>query len=88
MNFINSDKVSQKSNPYSKPKMHPSCTNGDTYLWLLKPTGLNRGRGIQIFNNIETLEKQLYELCEGVEEKFGESQPKKPEQLEEEGDTD
>lgn len=32
-----------------------------SYLWLLKPNGLNRGRGIKIFNKIEQLENLLNE---------------------------
>jgi hypothetical protein len=35
------------------------------YVWLLKPVNLNRGRGIEIFNNIETLEKLLNEYIDG-----------------------
>ncbi len=31
-NFTNSDKK-LKSNPFSSPKMHPSYSNGNTYLW-------------------------------------------------------
>lgn len=29
--------------------------SGTDYLWLLKPTGLNRGRGIHVFNDLDTL---------------------------------
>lgn len=28
---------------------------GPDYLWLLKPTGLNRGRGIHVFQEIDNL---------------------------------
>jgi hypothetical protein len=46
MNTVTFEK-SQKSSPYSKPKNHPSFISKEgKYLWLLKPTGLNRGRGI------------------------------------------
>ena len=41
-----------------------------SYLWLLKPNGLNRGRGIKIFNKIEQLENMLNEYWQG-EEKNG-----------------
>lgn len=30
-------------------------SDNDPYLWLLKPTFLNRGRGIHVFNNIDTI---------------------------------
>ena len=36
----------KKLNPLSRPDMKSEYINGDSYLWLLKPTGLNRGRGI------------------------------------------
>ena len=39
--------------------MQEEYLNGDGYLWLFKPTGLNRGRGIEIFDNLEDLEKIL-----------------------------
>ena len=38
-----------------------------SYLWLLKPNGLNRGRGIKIFNKIEQLENMLNEFWQGEE---------------------
>ncbi len=53
---------------YGKPKMLRSYINGNNYLWLLKPNYFNRGRGIQIFQTLEELEKIIVELCEGVEE--------------------
>ena len=36
----------------------------------MKPTGLNRGRGIQIFRDLDTLEKYLFEFVsvEGVKD--------------------
>ena len=56
--------------------MHPSFENGEYYLWvmysiitkLLKPSDFNRGRGIQLFDSIETFEKLLLEMKEGVSE--------------------
>lgn len=33
-----------------------------TYMWLLKPTFLNRGRGISIFDNLEALVKLVSEF--------------------------
>lgn len=41
-----------------------------SYLWFLKPTGLNRGRGIRIFSTLEQLENLLNEYYEGAVEKI------------------
>lgn len=49
--------------------MHPVFTSGGRYLWLLKPTGFNRGRGIQIFNDLESFEKFLFDFCEDDSQK-------------------
>lgn len=48
----------------TKYKMNPYfITGGDDskFLWLLKPTFLNRGRGIHVFSNLETLAKLISE---------------------------
>jgi hypothetical protein len=37
-------------------------------LWLLKPTHMNRGRGIHVFNDLPTLHKLIKEYCLGKEE--------------------
>lgn len=37
-------------------------------LWLLKPTHLNRGRGIHVFNDLQTLHKLIKEYCQGKDE--------------------
>jgi hypothetical protein len=37
-------------------------------LWLLKPTHLNRGRGIHVFRDLETFHKLIREYCQGKEE--------------------
>ena len=47
-------------------KMPKNFINGDNYLWLLKPTCLNRGRGIHIFNNLEQLEKIINDYNSGT----------------------
>lgn len=31
-------------------------------VWIMKPAGLNRGRGIMVFNDIDTLEKEVKEI--------------------------
>ena len=36
----------ERKNPFSKPRMHKNFVLGENYLWFLKCTGLNRGRGI------------------------------------------
>lgn len=37
-------------------------------LWLLKPTHLNRGRGIHVFKDLPTLHKLIREYCIGKDE--------------------
>ena len=43
---------------FSMPKMHDTFYNGSN-LWLLKPTEYNRGRGINLFNKLSSLEYYL-----------------------------
>ena len=62
------------NSPYTRPKMKSIYTNGSSYLWLLKPTGFNRGRGIQIFTTLDQLEKYINEYYEGVVEKIPKQQ--------------
>jgi len=59
----------------------PLCHFDSYNLWLLKPTHLNRGRGIHVFNDLDTLHKLIKQYCTGREEapkknKDKESQPK------------
>lgn len=51
-------------------------------MWILKPTFLNRGRGIHVFNSLASLEKLMSDYTEGFEEKSLKKQEKK----EDEGD--
>ena len=37
-------------------------------MWLLKPTHLNRGRGIHVFRDLDTLHKLIREYCNGKDE--------------------
>lgn len=37
-------------------------------MWLLKPTHLNRGRGIHVFNDLPTLHRLIREYCLGKDE--------------------
>ena len=45
--------------------MHKNYINGENYLWLLKCTGFNRGRGIQIFNNMDQCIENIFEYYNG-----------------------
>lgn len=51
-----------KTNQFSKATMRNSFSTENNYLWLLKPNGLNRGRGIKIFNQVEELENHLQDI--------------------------
>ena len=57
----------KKPTQYVKPKMHRSFLRGFN-VWLLKPTGLNRGRGIEVFNTLEALNGYVNEYFEGFAE--------------------
>ena len=46
----------------------PLCHFDSFNLWLLKPTHLNRGRGIHVFRDLETLNKLIKQYCVGKEE--------------------
>jgi hypothetical protein len=37
-------------------------------MWLLKPTHLNRGRGIHVFRDLDDLHKLIKEYCQGKDE--------------------
>jgi hypothetical protein len=52
---------------YQKYTM-PLCHFDSYNLWLLKPTHLNRGRGIHVFRDLETLHKLIKQYCIGKEE--------------------
>jgi hypothetical protein len=45
------DKRSQ-GNFYTRPTLYPTFFSEKHYVWLLKPTFLNRGRGIHIFTSL------------------------------------
>jgi len=48
------------------------------YLWLLKPTFLNRGRGIHVFSDLKTLEKIIKDYADGYFEKPVEEKKEEP----------
>jgi hypothetical protein len=71
ISWQNSD-IKKKVNTLSQPINFSTYYSNDpepTYIWLLKPTGLNRGRGIFIFDNLESLEKTLMEFLGGMNRK-------------------
>ena len=39
-------------------------------LWLIKPSGYNRGFGIELFDNLEELKKHMINLLSGYQEKL------------------
>lgn len=43
----------------------PFCHFNGFNLWLLKPTKLNRGRGIHVINNLTQLKNLMTKYCEG-----------------------
>ena len=61
------------STKYICPMSHFAGFN----LWLLKPTHLNRGRGIHVFRDLDDLHKLIKEYCEGKDEEV--KSTKKPE---------
>lgn len=44
-------------------------SESEPYLWLLKPTFLNRGRGIHVFNELDSLTHLISEYQNGYEDK-------------------
>ncbi|CAD8203663.1 unnamed protein product [Paramecium octaurelia] len=61
---------------HSIPQKVPKCQEGDQYLWLLKPTFLNRGRGIHVVNDIEAIIQLISELQLGSAEDLEEQKKK------------
>lgn len=45
----------------------PKCHFDSYNLWILKPTHLNRGRGIHVFRDLDTLNKLIKQYCTGKE---------------------
>lgn len=43
----------------------PKCHFDGFNLWILKPTHLNRGRGIHVFRDLETLNHLIKQYCTG-----------------------
>ena len=45
----------------------PFCHFAGHNLWLLKPTKLNRGRGIHVCNTLSSLKTLIFKYCEGFQ---------------------
>lgn len=43
----------------------PLCHFDSYNLWILKPTHLNRGRGIHVFRDLDSLHKLIKQYCSG-----------------------
>ena len=56
-----------QGNFYCKPTFSKSFTYMETnsYLWILKPTCQNRGRGVVLFKELDELEKLIWKYYEG-----------------------
>ena len=52
---------------FTSPKINKCfLDSSNNYLWFLKPSGLNRGRGIHVFNTLFQLESLLTEYYNGI----------------------
>jgi hypothetical protein len=51
--------LEKKEKNYTMPLCHFDSYN----LWILKPTHLNRGRGIHVFRDMETCHKLIKQYC-------------------------
>jgi hypothetical protein len=67
--YITAQQFSKRSqgNFYCKPVYPRTFFDEETrsYLWILKPTFLNRGRGVVLFRELEELEKLIWKYYEG-----------------------
>ena len=60
-------RFTQKSSGLVMPMCHFSGQN----VWILKPTGFNRGKGIHVINSIKKLKKLIKEYSRGKEAQIG-----------------
>lgn len=79
MNSLAYEKRPYINSIYSRPKMCKTFLSSNSYLWLLKPNGFNRGRGIQLFSTLGQLEKLINEYYDGMDEKIFDHQVDKKE---------
>ena len=66
--FLSITPVKEDISPYIHQRMLNAFLNGTSYLWLFKPNGLNRGRGIKIFTRIDQLEDFLKEIINDLDD--------------------
>ena len=66
-----------QGNFYTRPTIHPTFFSADShYVWLLKPTFLNRGRGIHIFTSLTEFEKLINQYVVGhIEQPMRKEEP-------------
>lgn len=53
-----------------KEKYPQFCINGVDNIWILKPAGSSRGRGIEIFNHLDEIKSKLQTECHYVIQKY------------------
>ena len=59
----------------------PLCHFDSYNLWILKPSHLNRGRGIHVFRDLDSLHKLIKQYCSGKTlDKFKQKNKEKPNQ--------
>ena len=58
-----------KSKASTKYTLNSNMFDGNNF-WLIKPTDYNRGRGVEVFNSLETFKKLILEYKQGVEVKY------------------
>jgi len=55
----------KKTQTHCKAKLHKTHYSGNN-IWILKPTGFNRGRGVEVFDSLEKLRSLVKYYSEGV----------------------
>lgn len=84
LNIMSNFNEEKNVSPYLRPKLTNTYYAGGN-MWLLKPTGLNRGRGIELFNTLEDLNKYINQYLEG-ERALRKQASKEEEEDDEEGE--
>jgi phosphoribosylamine-glycine ligase len=46
----------------------PSCHFKGSNIWILKPTSLNRGKGIHVISSFKKLKRLIRDYCRGKEQ--------------------
>jgi hypothetical protein len=66
--YLSAQQLHKKSqgNFYCKPTCPKTFfSKSNAYLWILKPTFMNRGRGVSLFSNLSEFEKLIWKYYEG-----------------------